>query len=159
MHELDIRNGCVGLSAEDSDAAVEYIDDDAAGSEYCGMISWPWMRFFTCILRRSRICSLEFDDECFGCIGKMGVADDPAAVKIICGIDIKIRIIQVNCTTQKIGWFPFVNADDLEKKLRFAIEFASTYRWPYDDVLIDYYFDLVGYVYINYPMTQFTSSQ
>lgn len=45
-HELDIRNGCVGLSADDS-GVVEYTDDDAAaaawaaaaGNEYCGMIS------------------------------------------------------------------------------------------------------------------------
>lgn len=95
MNELDIRNGCVGLSADDSDA-VEYTDGGGAaaatGSEYCGMISCPWIRFFTCILRRSRMCSFELANGCLELIGSCDGADDPAAVNKICGIDIKIPI-------------------------------------------------------------------
>lgn len=82
-----IRNGC-GLADEQRDAGG---DGDADGIAYWAM-SWPWIRFFTCKLRRSRMCSLEFDVEFIDGIrfdvDTFVVAVGPDAVRNICGIDI-----------------------------------------------------------------------
>lgn len=94
-YEPDIKNGCVGLSAEDR-GVLEKTGDPGPG--YCEIISWPWIRFFTCMLRRSRICSLDVAHKLDGWsflefVGTVDVADAPDDVKNICGIDIKSSLI------------------------------------------------------------------
>lgn len=90
-NQPDIKNGCVAVDKGVAENSGDAASDDGTG--YWGIVSCPWIRFFTCILRRSRIFSLKLADKSGGCnflvlIGEEDVGDGPDAVKNIWGIDI-----------------------------------------------------------------------